>query len=324
MYFVYSPESSLIGPMTSVSGRSYLQWLILQARILQSDGQSFQDLFCSIMEIAEQPDFKKVKPHGSAGDRKNDGFNQKTGCYYQVYAPEDPESRITTACKKAAKDFKGLCDFWEKVCPIKAYYFVFNDKFKGSFPELLSTLLILKNENPQIDTLTNFTCEDLVKKFLSLSDADRTRIIGHCPNPEDVLDIDYVALQDVVRHLESLDESVSTEKLVAPEFLEKIKFNKLGPDTTKLLLQGSYQLHALESFFADAPEKKSVLQKKFKGLYEYAKTKPSGELSDLVFFEVINSASPRNTKEIHNAIIVLMAYYFESCDIYEEPHSSVA
>jgi hypothetical protein len=54
-------------------------------RILEADGQAFQDLFNRIMSVAI-PGFKPIKPHGNIGDRKNDGYVEATQTYYQCSA----------------------------------------------------------------------------------------------------------------------------------------------------------------------------------------------------------------------------------------------
>jgi hypothetical protein len=59
-----------------------------KSRILEADGQAFEDLFVRIMSLAV-PGFTPIKPHGLIGDRKNDGYVEATGTYYQVFAPED-------------------------------------------------------------------------------------------------------------------------------------------------------------------------------------------------------------------------------------------
>jgi hypothetical protein len=117
--------------------------VIFKLRIHECNGQAYEDLFVSVFE-KRRPGFKPVKPHGQAGDRKNDGYVQETGSYFQVYAPEDASQKITEAITKAKNDFAGLKAFWDSISPIKEYRFVFNDKFKGPYPEVEKALVDIR------------------------------------------------------------------------------------------------------------------------------------------------------------------------------------
>ncbi len=103
-------------------------------RIHESNGNAFEDLFCDVMR-ASNKDFKKVKPQGRIGDRKNDGFIQSEGKYYQVYAPQSPTGNPTSATSKLEGDLDGLIAYWgnKHNYEIKHFYFVFNDKYHGAY-----------------------------------------------------------------------------------------------------------------------------------------------------------------------------------------------
>lgn len=53
-------------------------------RIHGSNGNSLKGLFCDVMR-ASNKGFKKVKPKGRIGNRKNDGFIPSEGKYYQCH-----------------------------------------------------------------------------------------------------------------------------------------------------------------------------------------------------------------------------------------------
>src|SRR5450432_2623348 len=101
---------------------------MLRLRIHESDAQAYEDLFVRAMVYAD-PNFRPVKPHGNAGDRKNDGFNSTTGTYYQVYAPEDIRRSAGNALKKLREDFSGLKAFWDGLYPVRRFFYVVNDKY---------------------------------------------------------------------------------------------------------------------------------------------------------------------------------------------------
>jgi len=42
-------------------------------------------------------------------------------------------------------------------------------------------------------------------------------------------------------------------------------------------------------------------------------------VADLVFFDVWNMIAPGSAQSLRNAALILMAYFFESCDIFEDP-----
>ena len=113
--------------------------------IHERDGQSFEDFFIKIMQYANV-NFLPIKPHGSDGDRKNDGYDPTKGIYFQVYAPEDIRKSPYNAIKKLREDFCGLQSYWDRYTPINEFYFVINDKYKGAFPKINNTMAEIKAE----------------------------------------------------------------------------------------------------------------------------------------------------------------------------------
>lgn len=109
----------------------------LRLRIYESDGSAFETLFTTVMDYAHD-DFVQIKPQGTYGDRKNDGYHPETGHYYQVYAPENPadDKARGKAATKAADDFQGLRDFWHDKYPVKGYSFVFKTSSRAVFQRL--------------------------------------------------------------------------------------------------------------------------------------------------------------------------------------------
>lgn len=80
-------------------------------RIHESNGSAFEDLFCDVMR-ASNKEFRKVKPQGRIGDRKNDGFIPSAGKYYQVYSPQSPFGNPASPVSKLEEDLNGLIEYW--------------------------------------------------------------------------------------------------------------------------------------------------------------------------------------------------------------------
>lgn len=153
--------------------------------IHESEGQAFEDLFVKIMQYANV-NFVPVKPHGSDGDRKNDGYDPSKGIYFQVYAPEDASKRPYNTIKKLLKDFEGLQAYWNSYTPIQEFYFVINDKYKGVYPKVHTRLKKIQKRcgllrcEPFLAqhleaTLFNLS-SDIIESLLNSSGTEKTQV----------------------------------------------------------------------------------------------------------------------------------------------------
>lgn len=301
----------------------YIAHLMFKVKVLSSDGLAFEDLFCSVMET-DNPDFKRVKPQGQYGDRKNDGFDKTIGSYYQVYAPENLPSKVAKAVKKVLVDFQGLLDFWNGIRPIREYHFVMNDKYKGTFPEIELQLAALEKQHKDVKC-RSFLCKNLEDIFLSLSEEQIIHIIGILPQPEDIADIEYGSLNEVINHLQGTNFQYNHETIPpSPDFQKKIIFNNLSDYVASLLENGNHQSRALKEYFdVNRKDLKSDLQKIFINLYVEGKGMITDNLvkSDEIFLYILEKATPKQTKPIQDCVLVLMSYFFEYCDIFETPQT---
>lgn len=302
----------------------YIAKIIFKNRILQYKGQQFEDFFVSIMTKANDQ-FQAVKAYGNIGDRKNDGFDRTTGTYYQVFAPEELSkgSTIYKGVKKLKEDFEKLYSNWNDLCPIKNFFFVANDRYDG-LPAPVIEMSITLDNMPEYSAvkINTFTAKDLERVFDALDDFSKQDILGVIPD-EIMPVVEYDALHETVTYLlnTELPENYS-DNLVVPDFDDKIIFNGLSPVVSHLLVTGSYQEGQLMQYFNGNPGVKEILQKKFHALYEQAKAQIADaeeNCSDRRFYYILEQACPKRTMSIQTSVLVLMAYYFSSCDIFEEP-----
>ena len=300
----------------------YIARIQFKLKVLQSKGQSFEDFFVSVMTKADK-DFQPVKAYGNIGDQKNDGFNKKTGTYYQVFAPEDitKDKTIYDAAKKLEQDFRGLYKKWNNLCQIKNYFFVVNDKYEGVDPIITKKILELNKEFSEVD-IEAFLAKDLQRKFEKLDEDDVQELIGFIPSASSTL-IEYGTLGEVVDYLMKTElPKVKNDKLIVPDFDEKITFNGLSVEVKSKLLTGSYQEGALERYFNENPGTREILQEKFHALYQMAGEEilnTQDDEADCKFYYILDRACPKKTAGTVSCVEVLMAYYFSSCDIFEEP-----
>lgn len=300
----------------------YIAKIIFRNHILTYNGQQFEDFFVSIM-TKSNPSFYPVKAYGNIGDEKNDGFDRTTGTYYQIFAPEDlhKDQTIYDAVKKLKTDFKGLYEHWNNDVPIRNFYFVTNDKNKGLPSPIHKAIIELDNEYHDI-SINPFIAKDLASIFDLLDWDSKLDIIGFIPDEIlPVVEID--ALNETVSHLMKVELSRTTpDSFIVPDFDEKIVFNGLSDIVKNRLVTGSYQDNILVQFFNANPGVREILQKKFHALYLQAKSDiPDDQKhsADSRFYYILEKACHKNTIPIHSSVFVLMAYYFSSCDIFEEP-----
>lgn len=309
--------------------------VIFKSKVATLAGMAFQNFFTSIMTY-HSTDFTTVKPQGSEGDWKNDGHEPQMGRYYQVYAPEVFEE--VKAISKIIEDFDGLLLKWGngKVYPIgvKEFYFVINDAYRiqlGTYPTTLAKLEEIRQLH-SLNVCKPFLSKDLEDKLLDLEDDKIYSVIGYIPNPADIKVLSLSLVDEVVKYIAENPTTRSLDQtLTSPLFKEKIAFNELKA-TVSLLTTANYRTGTLEIYFsANSNFTRQEVRDKLKAIYEDSKqisfpNSDDATESDHRLFYILNEITPKSTnnnprvsKELQDAALVVMSFFFEACDIFEEP-----
>lgn len=301
---------------------------MLELRIRQSKGDAYQQLFSKVMG-KRFPSFVPMRPYGNVGDRKNDGYIPDDGTFFQVYAPNDPESSLGEAAKKAGEDFAGLHKYWSgQSKPIKNYYFVYNDEYRGSIVPLQMALDSIKSTY-NIGARP-FLARHLEDETFRLSQDDIQDVIDCIiVAPDDISTIDYQNLREVIeRVLQQPLDLLSDAKLIAPEFDSKIQFNGLSAACGDYLRVAARQNDAVFDYLSNCSvAHRQMVRDHLEDVYVRARTEAAtnGSGPNEVFFFVMRSCTPQGnpvTRGVQSAVLAVLAYYFESCDIFEAPHAS--
>ncbi len=297
---------------------------IFRGLVTEANAQVFQDLFWKVA-TSVFTNFRKVKPQGSKGDKKNDGYREGEGIFYQVYSPENPTENTQKAVDKMITDFSGLYSFWNNIESIKEFYFVFNDKFRGAYPDLYKALNKLQKTKKYSEIKFHlFNADDLQRMFRELSPEKQDNILNL--NSDETI-LSYESLNTIAEYLKSLKiPDDANNKLIAPDFEEKIAFNHLSASSAEMLKKQYENISEVEKYFSEVDDKglKQELQEKFTHLYNSAIGKygesTDEDRADNIFFDILTSSSSHSMMEpaIRKAALSLMALYFENCDIYEE------
>ncbi len=305
---------------------------MFQLRVYEAQATEYQRLFEKVMQYRFE-DFVPIKPDGSVGDRKNDGYIPSTGTYFQVHSPENPSSSKTVkrAAKKSMEDFKGLVSHWQAKTPIRSYRFAYNDLYRGSPPQVEDAMAAIRKIYNDVDARV-FLAKDLENEALRLPYGQLIDVINTpIPEPGILSSVDFEILREVVNHVMRAKVPITQALLLkAPDFDDKVEFNGLTRNVAALLTCGSYQREAVIDFFSkNANFARQQLRDRLADMYQKSKIRLSkliaepGELGDLVFFDLLNKITPAKSASkkayLQEAAFIVMAFYFEACDIFEDP-----
>lgn len=293
------------------SSEKVLARILFENKVRRSDGNTFEDIFTQIMFYAE-PDFEQIKPWGNIGDRKNDGFIRSKGIFFQVFAPEDINKSYPDAILKIKNDFLGLKKFWS---PINEFYFVINDKYKGvnadssqKIEEIVKEFELIKGKI--------LTPKDLEKIVFELPDDQIIKIVGFLPDVDQISNLEYSVLTQIIGFIMKLPYEPNIRQIKFPDWDKKILFNKISSTTKSYLDTASCNLGALNEFLSFEAFLAEELQRKITGIYLELKEIYEG---DSLFWEIVCRCAPSSENVYLPAILTVLAKYFESCDIFEEP-----
>lgn len=314
--------------------KKHLCRIQFQNLIYKADGQKFEDLFVNIMQ-QKYMDFQPVKPQGSLGDKKNDGYIVDGGIFFQVYGPEDITKSIKDAQSKIKTDFEGLIEQWQTV---QEFNFVINDKYKGAYvtvhQEIEKLRLIIQDLDSKKHIKTNLICaKNLENDLLNLEEDEILSIIGFLPSDEKIeeIDLDYVFLNEVIEHILKIPYSENKNPLDIPDFHSKIDFNFISKsqngysEAAKELLKYCDNFGDIEIYFLSQGDfVRSQIQNRLTEVYNNSKETIPEEVEDFAekrYFYMVETCMPENKKTLGTSIAVqsLFAFFFETCDIFENP-----
>ncbi len=286
--------------------------LKFENEFLTSKADAFQTLFEKLMSMAYKADFMPCRPWGKVGDKKNDGFLKSERRLFQVYAPNEMEA--SKAIRKITDDFEGAKEHWGKL--FDKWTFVHN-AIDGLPPHVQKLLLEFENANTGIE-LGPWCMVELREIFRRLSDEDKQSWFGLAPTEETKAKLGLKDLQIV---LERIAGDATTELTPVKDVpARKIEANALSEAVSTLLKQGMVKASLVQDFFDKWYDGTlgERLAKTFKDKYvALRKTHPPN-----VIYQEIQSwagGDQRGTPEHELAVLTVIAYYFERCDIFEEP-----
>ena len=296
----------------SEPGLSYGYELQFRLRFAEGRGTEFQDFFNNLMERRD-PGFRRVRPWGNQGDRKNDGWSPASRTLFQVYAPA--RFKASDLATKLTEDFDGAVDYWEQ--HFDTWVFVHND-VDGLAPEVELKVAELDQRNENI-TCTSWGREQIRRELVQFQDADLTALLGPPITAEQFLSVSAASLQPLFEHLEVAALNPDSQG-IGPVPVDKIERNGLGDAQTRLLTLGEVKMQLVDEYLtrvSPRPTYKSDVSGVFAAKYEELHAAFDG--ADDIFDNLLAwlTAGVAEAHRLVNAVTVL-AYFFFTCQIFEE------
>ena len=278
---------------------------------LESNGKAFEDLFSRIMGHAFTSDFISVRPYGNKGDLKCDGYRASDKTVFQCYAPRT--TKLDKLQAKVNEDFNGAVTHWGT--RMERWTFVHNDD-EGIPADVAQQLIDLDEAHPNV-SLSQMNYPEIFEITMSLAQPQLEDLFGLVPTQRTLAQLDFEALRPVVQQIQGLDPDEHAS-LTAPS-ASKLKANDLSDDAAELLRQGRRRERLVEDFFNQFPNP-DFGEKIAQGFRDrYQDLKQNDRSADRIFMELQRFAGGMDGTPQHQAaVLAVMSYFFERCDIFED------
>lgn len=281
---------------------------------IDTKGDDFQSLFSRIMSMRYPGDFMAVRPWGTDGDRKNDGYLPSRRNLFQCYAPND--LKATTCVAKIDEDFLGAIVHWKKF--FDTWTFVHNTQELP--PHVVEKLLVLGVQHAPVK-LDHWGFEELRLEAFQLKENDLSALLGPAPSQTTLVRLGVSDLEPVLRHICQQPPTQGPDLRPVPA--GKLAYNQLSADAATLLTAGMTRADLLKKYFRLRPLERDRIAESFKREYALLKTDclaPDDILMALQRFAGGGTSDTTPARE--TAILAVLAYLFEECDIFERPEGA--
>lgn len=281
---------------------------------LESKGNAFQHLFEKIMSKVHRDDFITCRPWGKSGDKKNDGYLPSEKTIFQIYAPN--ELSANEAIKKIREDFDGAKKHWSVY--FDKWIFVHNSQ-NGLGPQVIKVLQELQQENTNIK-IGHWGYEEILEKFRQLNLQDLRSWFGPPLTMEANVNIGYEDLNAVLKHIDIVPATMASE--INEVSKRKIEANLLSQAVADFLKIGMQKSPLVAQFFNDwrDPTYGEQVAQAFKNKYLSLRNERPRIHPDEIFarIEVWAGGTTNITPRHKAAVLAVMAYLFDKCEIFED------
>ena len=168
-------------------------------------------------------------------------------------------------------------------------------------------------------TIEPWGLEELRFVFHRISSADKQTWLGFAPTVETKINLGFSDLQPVLEKLAT--QPIPTDTSINRVPSGKIEANALSESVTTLIKEGMSKTDLVQQFFEQWHDSElgEKIAQSFREKYQSLEIK---QLTPNTIFSELQSwvgGDRRGTPEHELAVLTVLAYYFERCDIFKEP-----
>jgi len=278
---------------------------------LSRKGAEFQDWFVRLAGYAFGDDFEAIRPYGASGDLKCDGRLVSSNTIFQCYAPDSIKEAALIA--KIDEDFDGARKHWANM---QEWVFVHNDT-RGLPPKAVLRLDELRKAYAPL-RIAIWSEPKLFDLTMKLDLSKLQALFGHAPS---VASVDSLVMSDLKPIIDALgrQEPRPDDPPLTPPSAEKLEKNALSWDAANLLKHGRRKSALVETYFRKGPrpELGEHIAEAFRKRYD--ELKAFDLPADTIFKYLQDYAGFADEPKQQGAALAVLAYFFDSCDIFEDP-----
>jgi hypothetical protein len=280
-------------------------------------GSAYEDHVTDILARLHT-DFINPTPAGSLGDGGSDGLAESGTILYACYgsrAQQDAERKLAT---KIRGDFgRGLAS-WDT--------FVFWRFVTNASPGPLATKVLTEIQQAHGPstarpiTAVLWGCDRVWAEAVSkLPPSDLNEVFPGIPRAENIELSDLIPLLDELGQDSNYREA---NESINPVPLEKMSFNQLASASQIEFNEGRLISSRIDKWFGEQsnPDLRDHQARNFRTIYENHRlaTIEASEILERIYTSIGGSDFRHDSKRA-NSVYAITAYFFDSCDIFEEP-----
>jgi hypothetical protein len=227
--------------------------------------------------------------------------------------------KVANAIAKINEDFDGAKEYWG--LHFDKWVFAHN-AIDGLSPQVQRHLLDLEKANPGIK-LDPWGLEEFRQVFRKITIDDLQSWLGFVPSEETKSDLGFSDLQIVLETI--ADRSTLPLREVRDVPMGKIEANALSENVATLLKAGMMKAQLVATFFEQWHDETlgERVAEAFRSKYQALRglCHPDDIFSRLQSWA---GGADRGSPKHQLAFLAIIAYYFASCDIFEEPRGPVS